>query len=930
MKPITNDKVFFYIFLLSKIKFSIRLSTNFCPTLSNVKLLNETSLLYKKFNLKKISFMASIFPLFVPAIRDYIDVLNNIYDSVSNDINLQQVLQQSFLFILTSIKFFVLYFLSFQWLQDLTYLPVLVPQLKMEILKEHFFLQTPQSNFFTFLEISNYTNNKFLLGFLNSFFLCLPLSVAHIISTRRLLIQGLAAGISSSLGTIFGQILLLTCILFGCRFFVVPWFNFQVVNYFLGIILVLNIVYDMAHERSIRIIDISNKPLLLKIFFLNFALAWTEQSCIFQYFGNLTLGAEPTIVEIFSSPSELQSILTHTSYIIGLIVGSLVFTGIFSFICLKISNFLAKFLSPTYTRWIRRLNFSLITLILAFTFTSIPFYSFDYLVLSNLGFVSQDKSFKDTIFLPTKVYDHDSPLIGDASRFSLDKKPGIDTDISAFDKGRYLMFDLDDSFEQLNYQGEYAWLSKPHRTPKISRSPSSSSALSSFSQLFQKTKKSSNVSTKNTSSKSLENTSQLQTKKNSFSPLALQGKGNNTSFSDSEDFNDSETPTSDDLDNSIGVLYSRSEHELQINELLEPMLNTTFSTRFLTNSEAKPILEKKLKQKYYSNPVYKLLLSADIDCFLTRQPRSFALTAKQENELFQKRLVLANYYDSLRYYNQLPYSNEFQNLFSGSKSYADRVYNQQFKGTLKIVRRLFSITLDPEVFEKQENENLSFALQSNESNGENKKNRENLVLKFDQPLFNKLNNDKNLNVGKFHPIYHEEFVRNKNKNTPFIKLANPIPFYVGWDEQLRKLVITNRLLPRSFAGYSMKFPNKTYSNDYSGLKKLIEKNKTIDFTTWPVPSNILENSQSSSTISYTVLFNSLNNVDNEAQDDLSYLAQDEKTHGKITTIPSNLAENIRKADQRLTDVLPPTRGGFVWPGHSSLKFKIKNLITKSK
>ena len=108
--------------------------------------------------------LASIFPLFVPAIRDYIDVLNNAYDSISSDINLQQIIYQSFLFFISSIKFTIIYFLSFQWVQDLSYLPILVPQLKIEILKEHFFLQTPESNFFTFLEIPSYTNNKFLLG----------------------------------------------------------------------------------------------------------------------------------------------------------------------------------------------------------------------------------------------------------------------------------------------------------------------------------------------------------------------------------------------------------------------------------------------------------------------------------------------------------------------------------------------------------------------------------------------------------------------------------------------------------------------------------------------------------------------------------------------------------------------------------------------
>ncbi len=910
--------------------------------------------------------LASIFPLFVPAIRDYIDILNNAYDSVSSDINLQQVLQQSFLFIVGSIKFTVVYFLSFHWIQDLTYLPILVPQLKMEILKEHFFLQTPQSNFFTFLEIPSYTNNKFLLGLLNSFFLCLPLSVAHIISARRLLIQGLAAGIFSNLGTICGQILLLICILFGGRFFITPWFNFQILNYFFGLCLVLNIVYDMAHERSIRIIDISNKSLLIRIFLLNFALAWTEQSCIFQYFGNLTLGAEPTIIEIFSSPTELQSILTHTSYIIGIIVGSLLFTSISIFICLKISNLIVQFSSIPYTRWIRRLNFSLLTLIIAFTFTSIPFYSLDYLVFSNLGFVSQDKSFKNTIFSPTKTHDFFPALLGDSTNLSLDQKPGIDTDITPFDKGRYLMFDANDSFEQLNYQGEYAWLTKKHRTPTVSRDPSSFKVLSNFSKFFQKAKKTSrSVNNRSTFSDSLSaeqknKQNKRKIEENNVNALKPENKitsnsnfENNTSIFDSENFIENEVLELDS-DNSINILQSRSENERKINEFFENMVNMSVQNRFYINQETKkPILEKKFKQKYYSNPIYKLLLSADIDFFLSRQPRSFALDAKQENELFEKRLVLANYYDSLRYYTKLPYVDEFQDVINGSKSYADRIYNQQFKGTLKIVRRLFSITLND--FEERKNtnspekENLAFFTQNNVDN---------LILKFDQPLYKKeniresqsnqspkfsqnkikpLSESSETENDKFHPIFHEEFRINRKilgkeyetkRKNPFIQLTNPIPFYVGWDEQLRKLVITNRLSPRYSAGSSMKFFSKNYSNDYPILNELIQKNKTVEFTTWPVPKNILKNFKGKAILSYNLLFDSSNDLQNKSVlDQFKNLAQrdDSKDFGTIETIPANIAKNGGRTDREMEDIIPYTRGGFIWPGHSNLKFKFKNL-----
>ena len=861
--------------------------------------------------------LASIFPFFVPAIRDYIDILNNVYASVSNDINLQQVLQQSFLFVLASIKFTALYFLSFQWIQDITYLPVLIPQLKIEILKEHFFLQTPNSTFFTFLETPSWEKKEFflnfhffILGFVNSFFLCLPLSVAHIISTRRLLIQGFYAGVSSSFGTICGQSLLLICIIFGGRFFVVPWFNLQVINYFVGICLVLNLVYDIAHERSIRIIDSRNTFVLVKIFLLNFALAWTEQSCIFQYFGNLTFGAQPTLIESFSSATELQSIGKHLIYITGIIIGSLLFTGIFIFNCRKINDFIVQKTSILYTRWIRRLNFILLTLIITFTFTSIPFYSFDYLVLSNVGFVSQDKGLKDTLFLPTKTHDFSPPLLGDMQNQYIDSKPGVDTDITPFDRGRYLMFDINDSFEQLNYKGEYAWLNKKHKTPTVSRDPSSFSVIQNISKIFNKSQKSS------------DSTSSISSRKKKIASERL----NERIYLDSAET--LENSNEENLDISSSRLKPRIENEQKITDFYENLVNMSFSNKSFTTQEIQPsILEKKLKQKYYANPIYKLLLSTDIDFFLSRQPRSFVLSGKHENELFTKRLLLANYYDSLRYYNTLPYAEEFEDTFDGSKSYADRIYNQQFKGTLKIVRRLFSISLH-----KNDNE-----LNSSQNNN----NKENLILKFDQPLYKK----SFANNNTFHPIFHEEFRLNKvnelkqssNKKaklrSPFVQLVNPIPFYVGWDEQLRKLVITNRLSPRSITGYAMKLPTKTYSTEYPTLNTLIKKSKTIDFTTWPVPKNILQKSNDQSIIPYNFLFESITDSKNKLikskfSDQLREGGEDtEKLHqiSKTETIPLNIARNVGKNETILENIIPYTRGGFVWPGHSDLQFKFKNL-----
>ena len=116
-------------------------------------------------------------------------------------------------------------------------------------------------------------------------------------------------------------------------------------------------------------------------------------------------------------------------------------------------------------------------------------------------------------------------------------------------------------------------------------------------------------------------------------------------------------------------------------------------------------IDLKIKQKYYSNPIYKNLLTADIDLFLNRQPSKFKLSGNDEIDLYTKRRILSSYYDSLRDYSTLPYSNDFENFFDGSKSFSTKVYNQQFKGTLRSLCRLFSLTMDADSIIQNKNQN---------------------------------------------------------------------------------------------------------------------------------------------------------------------------------------------------------------------------------
>lgn len=836
---------------------------------------------------------------FIPFIRDYVELLNNFYDSLSSDINLQKIFQETIIYLFQTIKFILIYLLTFQWFRDLVYLPIIIPEISNSIFKENLFIQTPLNNIFTILEIPSFIGNKVFIGFFNSFFLALPISCAHLIYARRLLIQGNVAGIAAGLGNIFGQIFFIGSVLLGFRFLIIPWFSFEPLSYIVGIFLLLTIIYDMVHERVIKIVDLNNQSALLKIFFLNFFLIWTEQSCIFQYLGNLTFDASTSVLDSFSTTTKWSYLFTHLQYLFGLLIGSIFFNFIFA-ICLKnISEFIQIKLSVLRSTWIIRLNYSLLTLTLAFTFTSIPFYGLDYLLTQPLGFISQDKAFKNTIFSPNELKDPFGILGGLSENLSLD------TDVTPFDRGSYLKSPILQTFEDLNYSGEYASTIRQGNIPL-------------FDQYKEKARKIREIIVKKSDSET-ENfikTNDVNKNENIFNRDIDESQITTLRPAD-------EYPTYYPIDNSVYIssnIQKRFENNYKepsnviFENVLQGSLNNVFSEEKFT--VAYPEIDKKIKQKYYANPVYKFLLNIDIDSFIKRQSSEYTLSPIEEKELYKKRLLLARYNDSLRFYNRLPYTDEFQYFFNGSKTFADRVYNQQFKGTLHIVRRLFSISFDSETPNTQE-----------------------LVLKYDQPLFK--NNQKNINFYTSNPIKHEELYKKTSpsvpqrigrttsldtlstnllsqesgtgsdlSNKPFFELVSQSPLYIGWDEDLRKIVITNRLLNKSITNF-IKHPIST----------AIES-KNIEFTTWPINKERVHDIDSTNS---RLLFESKNSIEKLNYTNLLPLFEYEDKESGISYYES-LPNNIVKLSSGIVDVIPPNRGGFIWPGTSSLKFSIKDIF----
>lgn len=816
---------------------------------------------------------------FVTTIRDYVETLNSISDSLGQNFTLRNVIVETLFYVLTTFRSGFFYILSFQWIHDFTLLPIVLPQFSSALFRETFFLETPSKVFFEFLEIPDLHQNKFLLGFFNSFFLNLPLSVVHILSLRRLLIQGIPSGVYSIGGYLIGQLVFLTCTVFGLRQILIPWFTLEPLNYFIGMILIFRIIYSMTRENLVELQGWM-KPQYTKFFVLNFVLAWCEQTSVFQYLGNLTLSSNVTILESFSSTSSISSFFTHFVYLLGIGIGSVFFTSFWGFFFLQMKNWCIFYTPLFISSFIQLINKTSFVLALALSLTSIPFYGFEYLVTGPLGFVSQDSVFNNTPLDQTLIKDYIKGKIGLSGIET--KFQYIAVDVSPFDRGEYLTAPnvpqaLD--FEELNYRGEFDWTK---RNMKLSGVSDSRGGFFTLSKVFKKKKA-------------------TKSKKRLLEQEKLE---RNALLSELNPDSRVELDTHSDMAERYRRFYDGNIPDLERDPLQLPSQLLSSATFPFSAEDPEPRMqgriEQKIKDKYYSNPVYKSLLALDIDLFLKRQPQTFQLSADQEIDLYTKRNMLESYYNSLRAYSLLPDDEIFDSFFHGAKSFSNKVYNQQFKGTLRSVSRLFNLKSD-----------LGFELGSGQKDQYQAEN----VLKFDQPLYQLVDKQP------FSP-YHEELAKNPDEvfrfgstfrgNTYFVNK----PLYAGWDEHLRKFVITNKLLPRTFAGYKVNIEPETRRKFN---KQSLKQNQKIKFTVWPLSKEKLQKSKQESPIPYVTLFSFLNEKAKDVFDESDYLA-----------LPANLelwefqeSQNEKGTEQKSPKpILVPKRGGFLWPGNSKIKVPI--------
>ena len=864
-----------------------------------------------------INYFFAFFQFMISLIRDYIDTLSSILHTSSYSFD---VIQMTFKFFVQSILGFGQYILTFSWFRDVMSLPIVLPKCQELILSGRFFYEELNIPFFENFVQSSASSmhgsgtivHVFILGFLNSFFCCLPLSTTHFLAIRRLFVQGVVAGATSTLGMIVGQCLFIFCTVCGLRWSIIPWLSLEPLSYLFGMYLLFTIVYEMSNEKRIRPVDLSEKPILIKIFVLSFLLTWTEEANISQYLTNLTVGANPSVLTIGLGAS--ASIVTNISYVFGILLGQLFFSTLLISLTVVLKNRLFALSQLPYSVWLKRTNTVFLVGILALGISSVPYYSLDYLITSPLGTISEDKMLENSIFSQKNTKDPSRLLTSVDIFFPF----AIDTDVSYFDRGDHgdhtTFFKR--FYEELNYQGEYAWLIRRDKKPNLYSSGQNTETT--IRDLFNL-----NPSEKNGSGeKPVANASKSSPSEKSQSEFSDSNDGQlKADILAEENFLSTNNSLASDRD----LLKVRKRFHENYDE-------TRYSDTYLIGESFHqfPYLELNqtpveisLKQKFYTNRVYKTLLNLEIDSFLRRQGTSSILTEQQEKDIYKKRIALSRYYDTIRAYQQIPYKDEFQDIFRGSKTFVDRAYNHQFKGTIGVMRRLFAVSLD---------------------NTENPNQKS--VVKFDQPLpiteSNRFAHEEvqkdmiatstrnNANQWLFNytnlPVFqtnNEQQSQTNSSQLPFLETNDSTPFYLGWDNETRQMILTKRFNPNSNS-ISLQTSNKPITNNSSLRSSLKQsqgtESKDLIFTTWPLDTESIMAVKSKPTIEASTLFETTVNPDVFAVYKLTnpVLPSEQKPMVEIFSYPANM-----RYLTKIPDNLIPNQGGFVWPG-SQYKYLVKS------
>lgn len=591
-------------------------------------------------------------------IKDYIDSLGDLQYVLQNRENFAQLIPLTAGFVVSGVKMVLVYLFTFQWLRDLVYLPVVLPNLVDQAINERLIIGG-SPNLLEFSSFLTTKENLFTTGLLNSFFYSLPISVSSFIILRRATLGTKESYLSSILGTALGRTTLLGAILFGMRWIIIPWAKFEPLPSLLGLILTVNIAHHFLSEKGL---DKRQQPLIQYVGF-SFLLSWTEQTVFFPY-----LSSFGSLESLFNVQSNLTS--QNLLYLIGFFTGNIVFLTGFSLVAIQLKKLIQSILLVAEFNLERKLNYFFVISLLTASFATFPYYSIDYLATAPFGFLKNDQ-----IILNARDYTKNQ-LLKDV--FMQDQQLMQTASVS---------IDQDDSrlIEFSNYQTDKR---ENGKTPEDVLYKAQFDSVTRL-QRQQESDKEGSEALRNVLTKFLPQQNSV-----SKAPKVNEEIVWNDEFDE---------PLSDSLrNNSFRQKYSDPKYlelpdetntasgersALEMLTLLQSFRDANIDPAVYNPTDEELIF----KQRYYDNPVYQILLKSDINSFLSAQPKEYFLTSSEKEKIQTTRRALFAYANSLRKYQEMPNAEEFKSYLLGVKSYSNQIYNHQFNGTWTLIRRLFQV-----------------------------------------------------------------------------------------------------------------------------------------------------------------------------------------------------------------------------------------------
>nr|ANB40194.1 hypothetical chloroplast protein RF1 [Koshicola spirodelophila] len=431
--------------------------------------------------------------ILITALKDYVEVVHKLVETaplyiLKHDTYTDTITALTYLF--SNFKLFFLEAKDSLAQLNVWSLPITIPELSRSMLSELSVLNKSDNISLSHILLDSFKTDslhqgkielavtaktmleKFVIGFLNSFFLWIPTSAATFFCLRRFIMQGVEAGYAAAIGTLSANLFWLMSILFGFRFIVVPWISLDLVRYWLGFILIMKYFWDnrLASQEAIRGVVIKD------IFIFHFLLALTEQSSIYPFLTSFSITPQSTILESFPTNSSMDFFFVHFAYLGGIFIGSM---SLINFVCwvwgenvskrmfLLNKNYSGKglFFSFNFIESffnLKTIHFLLQTITIVLACSSLPYLGFEYSFNNPLGLVPNDQHSTSPVIYRSR-YNFSGQKFFRYDDWAEFYSKNLPLDTSLYDQGAYRLFTLED----LHYGTDYEWSRRRSEKVKI-------------------------------------------------------------------------------------------------------------------------------------------------------------------------------------------------------------------------------------------------------------------------------------------------------------------------------------------------------------------------------------------------------------------------------------------------------------------------------